>query len=71
MSSWYSGELIAAEPFKSNLVQATKIKFEDAMFSLNPAGMNSKTVLTVYIEEETVFLRPYYMRAGDLFAGEV
>lgn len=71
MSNWYSGELIAAEPFKANLVPSTKIKFKDALFSVNPADMNSKTVLTVYIEEETVYLRPYYMRAGELLAGEV
>lgn len=71
MSNWYSGEIIAAEPFKANLVPATKIRFKNAAFTVNPVNMNAKTVLTVYIEEETVYLRPHYMRAGELLAGEV
>lgn len=59
MSNWYySGEFIAGEPFKPNLIPVEKIKIENALFSINPVDMNTKTILSVYIKEETVYIRP-------------
>lgn len=46
-------------------------KITAAAFSPNPANINSKTVLTVTVTEETVYLEPYYYYSGDLYAGEV
>lgn len=46
-------------------------KITAAVFSPNPANINSKTVLTVTVTEETVYLEPYYYYSGDLYAGEV
>lgn len=46
-------------------------KITAAVFSPNPANINSKTVLTVTVTEETVYLEPYYYYSGDLYAGGV
>jgi hypothetical protein len=46
-------------------------KITAAAFAPNPANINSKTVLTVTVTEETVYLEPYYYYSGDLYAGEV
>lgn len=46
-------------------------KITAAAFALNPANINSKTVLTVTVTEETVYLAPYYYYSGDLYAGAV
>ena len=46
-------------------------KITAAAFEPNPANINSKTVLTVTVTEETVYLEPYYYYSGDLYAGEV
>lgn len=58
MTNMYSGELFAAEPFKTNLIPVEKVKIENALFSINPVDMNTKTVLSVYIKEETIYIRP-------------
>lgn len=46
-------------------------KITAAVFTPNPSNINSKTVLTVTVTEETVYLEPYYYYSGDLYAGEV
>lgn len=37
----------------------------------NPADINAKTVLSVTVTEETVYLDPYFYYSGELYAGEV
>lgn len=46
-------------------------KITAAAFAPNHANINSKTVLTVTVTEETVYLAPYYYYRGDLYAGAV
>ena len=49
---------MSAEPFKPNLVPIEKITIENARLSINPVDMNAKTILSVYIKEETIYVRP-------------
>lgn len=42
-----------------------------AAFSVNPADMNSKTVLTVTVIEKTVILEPDFFYSGEIYSGEV
>lgn len=42
-----------------------------AAFAPNPAGINTKTRLTVTVTEETVYLEPTKYYSGEIFAGEV
>lgn len=37
----------------------------------NPADINTKTVLSITVTEETVYLEPQYYYSGELYAGEV
>lgn len=46
-------------------------KVTAASFSVNPVNMNTTTVLSVTVAEETVYLEPYYYFSGELYAGEV
>lgn len=42
-----------------------------ASFSLNPADMNSKTVLSVIVIEKTMILEPEFFYSGEIYSGEV
>lgn len=42
-----------------------------AAFSLNPADMNSKTVLSVTVIEKAVILEPEFFYSGEIYSGEV
>ena len=42
-----------------------------ASFSVNPADMNEKTVLTVSVTDELLILEPEIWYSGELYAGEV
>ena len=42
-----------------------------ASFSVNPADMNSKTVLSVTVIEKTVILEPDFFYCGEIYSGEV
>ena len=42
-----------------------------AMFSVNPADMNSKTSLSVTVIEKTIILEPYFFYSGEIYSGEV
>ena len=42
-----------------------------ASFSLNPAVINVKTVLSVTVTEKTVILEPDKIYSGEIFSGEV
>lgn len=46
-------------------------KITGAVFSVNPVSINTETVLTVTITEETLYLEPYYYYSADLYSGEV
>ena len=45
--------------------------FHAAAFSVNPADMNAKTVLSVTVTEELIILEPEIWYSGELYAGEV
>ncbi len=55
----------------SNTYTVLVPKILTAAFAPNPADINSKTVLSVAVTEETVYLDPYYYYSGELYAGEV
>lgn len=42
-----------------------------ASFSVNPAVINGKTVLSVTVTEKTVILEPEKIYSGEIFSGEV
>lgn len=42
-----------------------------ASFAVNPVDMNTQTLLSVTVVEETVYLKPTYYYSGELFSGEV
>ena len=42
-----------------------------AAFSVNPADMNSKTVLSVTVIEKMVILEPDFFYSGEIYSGEV
>lgn len=42
-----------------------------ASFSGNPANMNTQTVLSVTVAEETIYLEPTYYHSGEIYSGEV
>ena len=42
-----------------------------ASFSPNPANMNSPTVLSVQVTEQTVILGPTWFWANEIYCGEV
>lgn len=42
-----------------------------ASFSVNPAVINGKTVLSVTVTEKTVILEPEKIYSGELYSGEV
>ena len=42
-----------------------------AAFSVNPADMNIKTVLSVTVIEKTVILEPDFFYSGEIYSGEV
>lgn len=46
-------------------------KILTASFAPNPADINTKTVLSVTVTEETVYLTPEKYYSGELYAGEV
>lgn len=46
-------------------------KITGAIFNPNPADMNTATVLTVTITEETIVLEPYYYYSAEIYSGEV
>lgn len=46
-------------------------KITGALFSPNPADMNTTTKLAVTVTEETVTLEPYYYYSAEIYAGEV
>lgn len=46
-------------------------KILTASFAPNPADINTKTVLSVTVTEETVYLEPKCYYSGELYAGEV
>lgn len=45
--------------------------FQSASFSVNPADMNGKTVLTVSVTDEMKILEPETWYSGELYSGEV
>lgn len=44
---------------------------ESASFTPNPAAMNTTTLLSVYITEETVTLEPVWAYSDEIYCGEV
>jgi chitodextrinase len=46
------------------------LEFKNAVFSVNPAGINDKTVLTVTVEDVVRILEPLPFYAGEIYAGE-
>lgn len=46
-------------------------KITAASFAPTPADINTKTVLSVKVTEETVYLTPEKYYSGELYAGEV
>ena len=42
-----------------------------AMFSVNPAVINGKTVLSVSVTEKTIILEPEKIYSGEFYSGEV
>jgi chitodextrinase len=46
------------------------LEFKNAVFSINPAGINDKTVLTVTVEDVVRILEPLPFYAGEIYAGE-
>ena len=42
-----------------------------ATFSVNPAVINGKTVLSISITEKTIILEPEKIYSGEIFSGEV
>ena len=46
-------------------------KILTAAFAPNPADINTKTVLSITVTEETVYLTPEKYYSGELYAGEV
>lgn len=55
----------------SNTYTVLVPKILTAAFAPNPADINSKTVLSVAVTEETVYLTPEKYYSGELYAGEV
>ena len=46
-------------------------KITAASFSVNPAVINSKTVLSVSVTEKTIILEPEKIYSGEFYSGEV
>lgn len=46
-------------------------KVAAAGFSVNPVGMNTATVLSVTVVEETVELEPSFWYSNEIYSGEV
>ena len=42
-----------------------------AKFSVNPVGINTKTVLSVVVTEKTVILEPEIYYSGEFYSDEV
>ena len=42
-----------------------------AVFSPNPANMNTSTLLSVQVTEETVVLEPTWFYSDEIYSGEV
>lgn len=42
-----------------------------SLFSVNPVDMNSKTVLSVTVTENTIILEPDFFYSGEIYSGEV
>ena len=47
------------------------ITFSEAVFSVNPCDINSKTVLSLSAAETVLILEPETWYSGDLYSGEV
>ena len=46
-------------------------EIKDASFSVNPADMNSKIVLSVNVIEKNIILEPVFFYSGEIYSGEV
>lgn len=46
-------------------------KITAASFSANPVDMNSRTLLSVTVIEETVYLEPTAYYSNEIYSGEV
>lgn len=44
---------------------------KSAVFSVNPVGINNKTILTIEVEDKVIVLQPYFYYSNDIFSGEV
>lgn len=55
----------------TNIYTVQIVTIDTASFSINPADINAKTVLTVKVSEETRYLEPAKRYVGEIYLGEV